>query len=73
MGEIDRNVEINVSRIPVAGIGGIGMLAGAAIIAAVFIEARWLLALGVAGGVVFAVLLIGYHRRHKSPPPTHIA
>ncbi|MGE5813739.1 MAG: hypothetical protein ACM36C_04560 [Acidobacteriota bacterium] len=73
MDDPDRNVQINMSAIPVAGIGGIGMLALAAIIAAVFTEARWLLGVGLAGGVVCALLLIAYHRSHKSPPPTHIA
>jgi hypothetical protein len=47
------------------------MLALAAIIAAVFTEARWLLTLGLGGGLLFAVLLVSYRRR-KPSPPTHI-
>jgi hypothetical protein len=66
-------VQINMSAIPVAGIGGIGMLALAAIIAAVFIEARWLLVSGFIGGLLFAALLVAYRRGRQPPPPTHIA
>lgn len=72
MDDRDPIVQINMSAIPVAGIGGVGMLALAAIIAAVFIEARWLLLSGFAGGVLFAVLLVGYRRSHRPPPSTHI-
>ncbi len=66
-----RIVQINTTAIPVAGVGGIGMLALAAIIAAVFTEARWLLILGIVGGVIFAGLLVALRRR-RGPPPTHI-
>jgi hypothetical protein len=72
MGDRNPIVQINMSAIPVAGIGGVGMLALAAIIAAVFIEARWLLLSGFAGGVLFAVLLIAYRRGHSPQPPTHL-
>jgi hypothetical protein len=71
MDDRDPIVQINMGAIPVAGIGGIGMLALAAIIAAVFTEARWLLTLGLVGGLLFAVLLVSYRRR-KPPSPTHI-
>ena len=73
MDDRDPIVQINMSAIPVAGIGGIGMLALAAIIAAVFVEARRLLFVGLGGGVLFAVLLVAYRRGHKPPPPTHVA
>jgi hypothetical protein len=57
--------QINSSAIPVAGIGGLGMLAFAGVIAYAFPEARWLLALGLAAGTIFASALVVLHRRRS--------
>lgn len=57
-------VEINMSGIPVAGIGGLGLVVVALTMTVVFPEARWLEALGVAGGGAIAVALVAIRRRH---------
>jgi hypothetical protein len=58
-----RHVQINTSAIPVAGIGGVGMLAIAAIFAASFPLARWVLVSGAAGGALMGVAMILVRRR----------
>ena len=55
--------QINSSAIPVAGISGLGMLAFAGVIAYAFPQARWLLALGVGAGTIFASALAILHLR----------
>lgn len=61
--------QINISAIPVAGIGGLGMVALAAIIAVAFPLARWLLVGGIVSGVAIAAVLIlvrrGRHARES--------
>lgn len=67
-----RYAQINISAIPVAGIGGIGMLAGAVIMAWALPEARWLLfAGGAAGALLGAILILMRSRtsRQRSPRP----
>ena len=54
--------EINISAIPVAGIGGAGLLVVALSMAAEFPEARWLLTAGLLGGICVAVALAFAHR-----------
>ena len=63
MAEPTRRPEINMSAIPVAGIGGAGLMIVALSMAAVFPEAGWLLALGFGGGVVLAAALVLVRRR----------
>ena len=63
MAEQTRRPEINISAIPVAGIGGAGLMIVALSMAAVFPAARWLLAFGFGGGVALAVLLVLVRRR----------
>lgn len=55
--------DINISRIPVAGIGGIGMIVVAVAMAATFPLTRWVLLLGVGGGVLLACAMILLRRR----------
>ena len=54
----DRRVEINISRIPVAGIGGLGLVAMAVVVAFNMSAAWWTMVMGVTGGVVLAVILV---------------
>ena len=63
---MDRRPEINISAIPVAGIGGAGLLIVALSMAAEFPEARWLLTGGVVGGILIALALVFAHRPHRS-------
>ncbi len=55
--------QINSATIPVAGTGGVGMLGLAGVIAYAFPEARWLLALGLGAGIIFALALVVLHSR----------
>jgi hypothetical protein len=61
-----RRVQINTSAIPVDGVGGIGMLAIAAIIVASFPEARWLFILGGCAGAALAGVLILIRRPDRT-------
>jgi len=62
----DRPVEINMSGIPIAGVGGLGMVAVAIVMAYVLPEAWLLIAVGAIGGVALAVGLV-LMRRHSDP------
>ena len=62
----DRFVEINMSGIQIAGVGGLGMVIVALAMPMVITEARWLLVTGVAGGSALAVALVMI-RRHVTP------
>ena len=59
---------INVSRIPVAGIGGLGMMAVAGIMAYVLPEARAFAIGGLVGGIIGGCVLIAYRRLSTSEP-----
>lgn len=58
-----RRPEINISAIPVEGIGGAGLVVVALSMAAVFPEVRWLLLSSFVSGVVVAVSLVLLRRR----------
>jgi hypothetical protein len=60
---------INMSAIPVAGIGGLGMLAMVVIMAIAFPAARWLLFGGLAGGLLVALALVVARRKHRIGAP----
>ena len=62
MVERTRRPEINISAIPVEGIGGAGLVVVALSMAAVFPEVRWLLLSSFVSGVV-AVSLVLLRRR----------
>jgi hypothetical protein len=59
-------LSINSSAIPVAGIGGVGMLVLAAIIAIEFPLTRTVSVLGGAGGLVAGVCLILFRRNQSA-------
>lgn len=58
MPEPDRSVQINISGIPVAGVGGLGLVAMAVLVSIVMPAAWWTMVAGVSGGVVLAAILI---------------
>jgi hypothetical protein len=60
------SVEINMSGIPVKGIGGLGLVAVAVLMTVVLPAAWWLLVLGAAGGVMLGAVM-ALMRRHHSP------
>lgn len=63
-------VQVNSSTIPVAGLGGVGLLAVAAVIAVVFPEARFILLAGGAGGLPLALFWIAARRRGRHSRPS---
>src|SRR5579862_196261 len=67
MTDNDRS-NINVSRIPVAGVGGLGLMAVAAIMAYVLPEARAFAITGLVGGLIAGCALIAYRRLSISEP-----
>jgi hypothetical protein len=67
MTDNDRS-NINMSSIPVAGIGGLGLMVVAAIMAYVLPEARAFAIAGLTGGFIAACALIAYRRLSTSEP-----
>ena len=67
MTDNDRS-NINMSRIPVAGVGGLGMMAVAATMAYVLPEARAFALTGLVGGLITGCALIAYRRLSRSEP-----
>jgi hypothetical protein len=65
-----RQVEINMSGIPVAGIGGLGLVAIAVLMTVVLPEAWWLLVMGVVGGVVLGALMVVVRRHYRTSGPS---
>jgi len=63
--ERDRQVEINMSGIPVAGVGGLGLVAIAAMMTYVLPEAWLIVAFGAIGGVLLGVVLVLFGRRAR--------
>jgi len=61
--------EINMARIKVAGIGGLGMVAMVAVLAYNMPAVRTFVLLSLAGGMVIALGVIAYRRwLHVEPP-----
>ena len=63
MSQQDRPVQINISGIPVEGVGGLGLVAMAALVSYVMPAAWWTMVAGIAGGVVLAIALVFARRR----------
>jgi hypothetical protein len=63
MTEHEPQGEINISRIPTAGIGGLGLVAMAAGIAWFLPQLRWLAFVAVVGGAALGLTLIGVRNR----------
>jgi hypothetical protein len=62
--------EINMSGIPVNGIGGLGLVAVSVLMTVVLPEAWWLLVLGVTGGIVLGGVMALARRRHVPSGPS---
>ena len=54
----ERPVQINISGIPVAGVGGLGLVAMALLVSFVLPAAWWTMVAGVSGGSVLAAILV---------------
>ncbi len=54
---------INIARIPVAGIGGLGMVAAAIVVAIALPALRWLSIASLVGGIALGLTLIGARNR----------
>jgi hypothetical protein len=65
-----RSVEINMSGIPVNGIGGLGLVAVAVLMTLVIPAAWWLLMLGAAGGVMLGAVMVLMRRHHTARGPS---
>lgn len=65
-----RDVSINISGISVSGVGGLGLVAIAALTTYVLPQAWWLVAIGATGGVLLGVALVVIGRHHTSPRPS---
>lgn len=61
--------EINMSRIRVSGVGGLGMVAIAGVMAYVLPEARGFVFASLAGGVIAGVAFVAYRRWVRPDPP----
>jgi len=69
MTQPERDVQINISGIPVAGVGGLGLVAIAVLVSVVMPAAGWLMISGVAGGCLLgAVLVLARRRADKREP-----
>ena len=51
--------DINIARIPVSGIGGLGMVAAAMVVAIALPALRWLAIASLVGGIALGLTLIG--------------
>jgi hypothetical protein len=61
-----RDVSINISGIAVSGVGGLGLVAIAALTTLVLPQAWWLVALGAVGGTLLGLALVVV-ARHRTP------
>ena len=69
MTQPERNVQINISGIPVAGVGGFGLVAMAVLVSIVMPAARVTMVAGLIGGVLLAVILVIARRRFEKRDP----
>jgi hypothetical protein len=70
MAQKERDVSINMSGIPVSGIGGLGLVAVAALICYVLPAAWWLVAFGAVGGTLTGIAIVAFRRHHVSAGPS---
>ena len=66
MARDERPVAINISAIPVAGVGGLGLVAMAVVVAVFFPAIGWMMAAAVVGGVALAAAIILVRRHLES-------
>jgi hypothetical protein len=58
MSQLDRDTQINISAVPVSGVGGLGLVAMAVLITIVTPELWGVMAIAAAGGVALGLILI---------------
>ena len=63
MTEDNRTGDINISRIPVSGWGGLGLVAMAVVMAAAQPQLRWLTVIALVGGAAIGLTLIAARNR----------
>ncbi len=61
---------INMARIRVDGVGGLGLVAMALTVAWFVLKIRVHIAIGLGLGILFAIVLIALRRRHGGPMPS---
>jgi len=61
---------INLSGISVSGVGGLGLVAIAALTTWVLPQAWWLVAFGAAGGLVLGLAIVTFRRHHTPAGPS---
>jgi hypothetical protein len=66
---VAREGDINIARIPVSGIGGLGMVAAAAGVALALPALRWVAVASLVGGIAIGLTLIGA----RNPRARHAA
>lgn len=70
MRQDERGVSMfNISAVPVSGIGGLGLVAMAVVVAAFFPAIGRMMAFGLAGGVVLGAILVIARRHFTSREP----
>ncbi|HVD91974.1 MAG TPA: hypothetical protein VNC21_06820 [Vicinamibacterales bacterium] len=65
-----RDVSINISGISVSGVGGLGLVAIAALTTYVLPQAWWLVAIGAFGGLLLGIALVVAGRHHTASGPS---
>ena len=70
MEQDERPVSINISAVPVAGVGGLGLVAMAVVVSVFFPAIGWMMAAGAASGVVLALALVAFRRLRDSSGPS---
>jgi hypothetical protein len=66
----NRDVTINISGIPVAGVGGLGLVAVAALVANFLPALRPAVVLGAAGGLLLGIAIVAFRRYHVASGPS---
>ena len=66
----DDAATINISGISVSGVGGLGLVAMAALTAWIMPQAMWLVAFGAAGGIFVGIAIITVRRHHAPAGPS---
>jgi hypothetical protein len=66
----NRHVNINISGISVSGVGGLGLVAVAALMTWVLPQAWWLVVFGAAGGILVGVAIVAFRRYHAPSGPS---
>ena len=70
MEQDERRVSINISAVPVAGVGGLGLVAMAAVVAIFQPAIGPMVAIGLAGGVTLGIALVALRRVRKQHGPS---